>query len=172
MPCALILLSRHLSIRPQATSHWLAVSSSRCAFNHQMRSRAASFPLICPCASLARPPSGKRSSQSLRVYPFNFYCQSLAPHFCGSLKRSAKNTVVTDVDNLLRQLSREPNGRPNLGINDKAKAEKAERKQGVALLLLLLRHKLTYTLQNKESIQVKSRSSLEVRNGWMSMYED
>ena len=117
-----ILLSRHLSIRPQATSHWLAVSSSRCAFNHQMRSRAASFPLICPCASLARPPSGKRSSQSLRVYPFNFYCQSLAPHFCGSLKRSAKNTVVTDVDNLLRQLSREPNGRPNLGMNDKGPA--------------------------------------------------
>ena len=40
------------------------------------------------------------------------------------------------------------------------------------LLLLLLRPKLTYTLQKKVRVQVKSRSSLEVRSGWMSVYED
>ena len=40
------------------------------------------------------------------------------------------------------------------------------------VLLLLPGTKLTYTLQKKERVQVKSRSSLEVRSGWMSMYED
>jgi hypothetical protein len=53
-----------------------------------------------------------------------------------------------------------------------AKADKAARKQVLLLLLLLLRPKLTYTLQTKKRIQTKSRSSLEVRNGWTSMYED
>ncbi len=53
-----------------------------------------------------------------------------------------------------------------------AKADKESEGKVLLLLLLVLRPKLTYTLQNKESIQVKSRSSLEVRNGWMSMYDD
>ena len=53
-----------------------------------------------------------------------------------------------------------------------ATADKTAQKQGALLLLLLLRSKLTYTRQTKQRIQVKSRSSLEVRHGWMSMYED
>ena len=39
-------------------------------------------------------------------------------------------------------------------------------------LLHLLRLKLTCTVQKKERVQVESRSSLEVRSGWMGMYGD
>src|SRR5258706_4695953 len=67
----------------------------------------------------------------------------------------------------------------SLGINDlntqrPSKQKRTRQRESKVLLplLLLLRPKLTYTLQKKERIQVKSRSSLEVRNGWMSIYED
>ena len=65
-----------------------------------------------------------------------------------------------------------------LGLNDsntrgpsKYKRTRLRESKVLLLLLPLLRPKLTYTLQKKERIQMKSRSSLEVRNGWMSMYE-
>ena len=63
----------------------------------------------------------------------------------------------------------------SLGINDpntqrpsKQKRTRQHESKVLLLLLLLLRPKLTYTLQRKERIQMKSRSSLEVRNGWIA----
>ena len=64
-----------------------------------------------------------------------------------------------------------------LGLNDpnmegpgKHRRTRLRESKVLLLLLLLLRPELTYTLQRKERIQVKSRSSLEVWNGWMSTY--
>ena len=58
---------------------------------------------------------------------------------------------------------------PNTQGPSEHKRTRLRESKVLLLLLLLLRPKLTYTLQKKERIQMKSRSSLEVRNGWMSI---
>src|SRR6267154_3920525 len=60
---------------------------------------------------------------------------------------------------------------PNTQRPSKQKRTRQRESKVLLHLLHLLRLKLTCTLQ-KERVQVESRSSLEVRSGWMSMYED
>src|SRR5882757_8611845 len=60
---------------------------------------------------------------------------------------------------------------PNTQNPSKQKRTRQHESNVLLHLLHLLRLKLTCTVQ-KERVQVESRSSLEVRSGWMSMYED
>src|SRR5258706_12077592 len=69
--------------------------------------------------------------------------------------------------------------RGSLGISDSnlkrrpaSKADKAARRYAYADSADSAETQLTCTLQTKKRIQVKSRSYLEVRDGWMSIYED
>ena len=86
-----ILLSRHLCTKPKPlfVVLLLAVSSSRCAsvqsgprlstntptffFSHSRCTKRVHRFLSCRHANLARPPSGNKSSLSLRVYPLKIY---------------------------------------------------------------------------------------------------
>src|SRR5882757_2700026 len=62
--------------------------------------------------------------------------------------------------------------RPHTQRPSKQKRTRQRESKVLLLLLLLLRLTLTCTLQKKERVQVESRSSLEVRSGWMRMCED
>ena len=62
--------------------------------------------------------------------------------------------------------------RPNTQRPSKQKRTRQRESKVLLLPLLLLRPKLTCTLQKKERVQAKCRSSLEVWSGWLSMYED
>ena len=60
-------------------------------------------------------------------------------------------------------------GAPNTQKPNAQKRTRQRESKVLLLLLLLLRPKLTYTLQKNERVQVKCRSSLEILTGWMSM---
>ena len=62
--------------------------------------------------------------------------------------------------------------RPHTQRPSKQKRTRQRESKVLLLPLLLLRPKLTCTLQKKERVQAKCRSSLEVWSGWLSMYED
>src|SRR5258706_4441051 len=61
---------------------------------------------------------------------------------------------------------------PNRQRPSKQKRTRQRESKVLVLLVLLLRPKLTFTLQKKERVHVKGQSSLEVRSGWTRMYED
>jgi len=61
---------------------------------------------------------------------------------------------------------------PNTQNPSKQKRTRQHESNVLLHLLHLLRLKLTCTVQKKERVQVESRSSLEVRSGWMGMYGD
>src|SRR5882757_9098830 len=119
----------HYGPLPRCRIYAVSVSSSRCAFVQSSTNTptfsvpnecAASFP-FCPCLESALQTLQALEDHCLATNPLSRSVSIPSTsttshwrrisHFCRFQRAHAKNTVVTNVDSLLRQLSRAQNGR-------------------------------------------------------------